>query len=366
MSTVIETITTYAVRVPLARPLQIGAMHIREREYVVVEVSAEGETGRFFGHSRNAPVAETVAACVAPHYLGQPVADHAACHRTAAKVNVCLGTNGVFWRALSLVDCAVHDLAARLAGRPLCVHLGGERKSTPTLMVGGYPGPDETPESLQDQMRLFSKHRPAGVKIASSTDLPRDTRRLRACREALSEDIPLMMDFFWSFDEADPLIREAASWRELNMGWVEDPFAFDDYASMAVFQQALSIPLAVGDEQSGDRAFVRLMDTGRVRVPKIDATVCGGVTAFLRICREAESRGLSVATHVFHPLHAHLAGVAGNVRWLETIPPETNIEAVHTLWTHDIKWSNGGYLPPDTPGIGISWDEEALARYRIP
>ena len=365
MIATIEKVEAYAVRVPLDRPLTIGAIHITEREYVVVEVTGGELTGRFFGHSRNAPVAQTVSACISPYLEGQAVDDFQNLYDKVVKSNVCLGTNGVFWRALSLVDCAVHDLLACLAGKPLCEHLGGERRFTPCMLVGGYPGPEESASSLAHQMQLFDSHNPAAVKLASCCDLKQDTQRLKTCRDSLSVDTPLMMDFFWSFDSAESLIDEAKSWAELNIGWVEDPFAFDDYAGMAAFAQASSVPLAFGDEQSGDRAFVRLMDEGGVDVVRLDATVCGGVTAFCRISRAAAQRGLVVAPHVFHGLHSHLAGVVGNIRCLETMLPETGIEAVHMLWNDDLPWQDGGFIPTERAGLGISWDEEALARYRV-
>ena len=75
------------------------------------------------------------------------------------------------------------DLTATLAGQPLCVHLGGERRNTPCLLVGGYPGPEETATTLGEQMRLFADRQPTGVKLASSSNLQQDTRRLRASAE---------------------------------------------------------------------------------------------------------------------------------------------------------------------------------------
>lgn len=361
----IAHVEAFEVILPLPKPLQLGAMVIPHREYTVVRVrDDQGEVGTAYHLSRNAPVAATVLKTVAPHWLGHALTDHSARYTHTLKANVTLGSNGIFWRAVSLFDCALHDLLARRAGVSLARYLGGTPRPIQPMLVGGYPLPSETPESLADEMRRYAAYKPSAIKLGSSVDWARDTQRLRTARGVIPDDIPLMLDLYWSLTDLAPFLAEAQAWGELGMGWIEDPVAYDDYDGLAQLAAALPYPVAVGDEQSGLRQFEHLMDRGHIGVVRLDATVCGGVRAFMAIARAAALRGLSVSAHVHPHLHTQLACALPNVRWVEYMPLEGGLESAHLLWQHDIGFVNGMLQTSDTPGIGYAWDEGALREAR--
>ena len=223
--------------------------------------------------------------------------------------------------------------------------------------------PDETAESLSAQMQQMQALSPAGIKIGSCGDLARDTRRLEICRAALGDSTPLMIDFYWQFESAKPLLSHLRAWEQLGVGWIEDPFAFDDFESCRELAASTSIPLAIGDEQSGRRHMARLMDEAQVKVLRLDATVCGGVTGFGRIAADAARRGVPVSCHVFHTLHAHLAGSHKGVTHLEKLFEPLGIDAMHLLWKSDLLMQQGMMTPAESPGIGYAWDFDALKRF---
>lgn len=365
MNNILQRLEAFEIILPLPKPLRLGEMVIPHREYTLVRAyDAEGRAGTAYGLSRNAPVAATVRKTIAPFLEQRSLAAYDSHYKTAVNANIPLGTNGVFWRALSLADCAIHDLLAQQAGQPLCRYLGGGPRVTPTILVGGYPLPDETAVSLGDEIAYLAGFQPAGIKIGSCSAYDRDTRRLETCRRAMPDGPPLMIDLYWQASDAHALADEAQKWAPFNMGWIEDPFPFDDFENIATLAERLSYAVAVGDEQSGERHFQRLMDMGHVGVLRLDATVCGGVQSFLRICEWAQERNIPVATHVYHFLHAQLASVAPNVKWIECILPELGLESIHLLWQKNLPWDEGGLEPGVAPGVGYAWDEEAIAYYR--
>ena len=366
MSGRITDIEAIEVCVPLPQPLQIGSMVVPDRRYCIVRVSdGEGRFGVAHGLTRNAPVAQTIAQTISASWVDKPLDDYDDVYRASVRSNVCLGTNGIFWRALSLCDCAVHDLLAQRAGIPLGEFLGGKRRSVKKLLVGGYPATDETAASLADQMQSLKTLRPDGVKIAGSGDLYRDTERLAACRAALDDDTPLMIDLFWQVSDTQAACDAMRGWRDLGIGWVEDPVAFDDYEGLEQLATQTELPFAMGDEQSGDRAFERLAREGRVSTLRLDATVCGGVRAFLRIASMAQSRGLNVACHMADQLHLQLAAAAPNVEWIEQMPEHLGLDAAHLLW-EDAGDRGGPTGRRGVPGVGIVWDWDAVERFRVP
>lgn len=363
----LSEIQAYHLRVPLDRPLRLGEMLIENREYVFVRlIDDEGNCGTALGHSRNAPIASVIERCVKPYWLQRNLEAYEAVYAQTVKANVCLGTNGIFWRALSLVDCAFFDLLARRSGKSLCAFLGGKPGPLRKLIVGGYPLEDETPLSLAREMEMVRARNPSGVKIASCGDLRKDTQRLKTCREVIPMEIPLMIDCYWSCDDVDNVLEHTRSWEALNIGWIEDPLSFDDYAGIGRLVREGKIPVAFGDEQTGLRAFTRLMDEG-IPIVRLDATVCGGVKAFLSVAQMAAERGLTVACHVFPCLHAQLAGVVPSVQWIETMLPESEIEAVHKLQHETGLWGEvDDGSGSASPGVDYAWDEDRLREYAMP
>jgi len=366
MST-ISQVEAFEVTIPLPKPLQLGAISILHREYVIVRVhDTDGNIGTAYGLTRNAPMSQIVMKLVAPYWEKQPLDDHESFYNHAVRANVCLGTNGVFWRAISLCDCALYDLFAKRENVPLSNYLGGTVQTTPTVLVWGYPLPDETPQSLAEQMEVMTPYQPAGVKIASSGDAVKDTERLKTCRSALPDDIPLMIDLHWHIQDPSDFIQIAHVWSDFNMGWIEDPVPFDDFKGMRMLAESLDFPVSMGDEQSGVRHFEQIIEHGGVNILRLDATVCGGVRAFIKIGEMANQHNVPVATHIFHHLHAQLAGAVSNVKWLEYMLPESGLESIFEVWEDDLEWDETGLQASERPGIGIAWNEHKLTHYRNP
>ena len=365
MSGTLISLDAFEIILPLPKQLQLGEIVIPHREYTIVRAhDGDGFMGTAYGLSRNAPVAATVQKTVAPFLESKPLAAYDALYARAVKANTPLGTNGIFWRALSLADCAIFDLMAQRAKKPLYEFLGGQHRITPTMLVGGYPLPEETAVSLTEEIQFLAAYSPAGIKIGSASDYAKDTERLRTCRQAMPDGPPLMIDLYWNASDATTLGAEAQKWAPFNMGWIEDPFPFDDFENIAQLAKMLPFPVAVGDEQSGSRHFERLMDDGHVSVLRLDATVCGGVKSFIHVCEQAAKRNIPVACHVYHFLHSHLAAAMPTVKWIELILPELGLESIHLLWEADLPWQDRGLGPNQKPGVGYQWDEDALSYYR--
>ena len=161
--------------------------------------------------------------------------------------------------------------------------LGGAVRPVETTLAGCYPVATETPDTIAGLMATMAGYGAAGIKVTSSGDFARDTGRLRACRAALGDGTPLIVDLYGCAPDVATLLPHAGAWGALGMAWVEDPFGFDDLDELAALAAGLDYPVGVGDEQSGLSHFRNLIDYGRIGVVRLDATTCGGVTGFRRI-----------------------------------------------------------------------------------
>jgi L-alanine-DL-glutamate epimerase-like enolase superfamily enzyme len=358
------SLSAFALHVPLERPLLLANQTIAARDYVVAEATDEdGRIGRAIGYSRGAPVEVAIERMISPHWRGRDLDAYAALYDATVSRNSMQGSHGAFWRALSLADCAVHDLLAMRAGVPLAQYLGGTVRPVRATLAGCYPVADETAKTIAALMKQMGAYGAAGVKVTGSGDLGRDTERLQMCRASLPADMPLIIDLYNAAPPARELAPVAKSWGAFGMGWLEDPYGFDEFGELAALAGDLPYPVGVGDEQAGLAHFRNLIDFGHIGVVRLDATACGGVTGFLRIARMAAERGRPVSCHVFHHLHAQLAAVVPDCM-AEYMVPDTGIDAIQRVLDEDLAWQDGKLVPSLRPGVGYVWNEAALQQFR--
>jgi L-alanine-DL-glutamate epimerase-like enolase superfamily enzyme len=243
---------------------------------------------------------------------------------------------------------------------PLAVLLGAQLRPVPVTMAGCYPTKDETPASITELMMAMAAFKASAIKITGSGDLERDSRRLVDCTRALGDGTPLIIDLYGSVSSADELLRYAKGWADLDMAWLEDPFRFDNLTELALLTSELPYPVGAGDEQSGLENFRNLVRFAGVRVVRLDATTCGGVTGFRRISSVATAARVPVSCHVFHHLHAQLACLAINIT-VEYILPDSGVDAIHELLGPDLEWRDRSLIPENSPGICSAWNVDSAS-----
>ncbi len=124
------------------------------------------------------------------------------------------------------------------------------------------------------------------------------------------------------------------------------------------------MPLAVGEDRAGVDDFVPLIGRDEVDYIRIDATVCGGITEFLRVAALAATRGRLLSPHVFPELHVHLAAGVPNVLGVETVGADSPVSPIYRL-LEPLEVRAGVVTPPEQPGIGLVFDDDALAHYAV-
>jgi D-arabinonate dehydratase len=348
----------------LARPLRLGSAVVTERDYVVVEVTtADGVVGRAIGNGRNAPIDAIVRDTIAPLVLGlDPLRTE---HVWARMYYGCLpiGQRGGLMTAISLVDVCCWDIKAQVAGMPLATLLGGYRDEVAVSIAGGYPELTPDPESVKAEVAGYLGAGYRSIKLAANGS-PADTARLAAARDAGGDDVDLIVDVHWTWRDLHSAIRCTRGWEEFDLTWLEDPFPARLAALVGPFRRAVDIPLGLGEDRAGLDDFTALLDLD-VDVLRIDATVCGGITEFLRVASVAAARGRSVSPHVFPEIHVHLAAAIPNVIGVEVVDPLSGVTPIDRL-LQPLAVRNGTAAPPASSGIGLNFDREALQRYRLP
>ena len=268
-----------------------------------------------------------------------------------------VGYEGLSAIAVSGVDMAAWDALAKAAGRPLCVLLGGSVAPVRAYNSNGLWLHE--PAAVADEaVALREEGGFEGLKLRMGrTRLRDDLAALEAVRRAVGGDMHLMVDFNQGLDLAEALERcHALDGHGLT--WIEEPVVYDDLDGYRRLAAELDTPIQIGENFYGPRALYRALQAQACDYVMPDFMRIGGVTGWLRAAAIAGAAGVPVSTHLYPEVAAHVMRVTETAHWLEW-----------QSWADPILQRpyavEGGELHiPDVPGVGLEWDEAAVAAHR--
>jgi L-alanine-DL-glutamate epimerase-like enolase superfamily enzyme len=269
-----------------------------------------------------------------------------------------VGRGGLAIHAISALDTALWDLAARRRGLPLWRLLGGHDPHVPAY-AGGIDLQFTQDQLLrQTEGNLEKGFRAIKMKVGRDR-LSEDLARVRAMRELLGPDIPLMVDanMRWSADQA---IRAARALAEHDVFWLEEPTIPDDVAGHARIVQGGGLPIAAGENLHTLHEFHALIAAGGVTFPEPDLSNCGGVSVWMKVARLAEAANLPVTSHGVHDLHVHLLAAVPNASYLEV-----HGFGLERFIAEPLEIEDGKAIAPERPGHGVELDWAALESMRV-
>ncbi|MAQ85012.1 MAG: mandelate racemase [Maritimibacter sp.] len=260
--------------------------------------------------------------------------------------------------ALAAVDTALWDLRCRRAGLPLWRLAGGAKPMAPCYTTeGGWlhlPVQALVEDALDAKQKGFKGSK---VKIGKPS-AAEDSHRLGAVRDAVGPDYEIMTDANQAF-RRDAARRRALALAEHDLAWIEEPLPADDVEGHAELARIAPMPVAVGESLYSIRHFADYVARGAASVIQVDAGRIGGITPWLKVAHMAECHGLAVAPHFLMELHASLVCAVRNGVWVEYIPQLDDIVGDR------LRIVDGYAHAPETPGLGIDWNEDEVARRAV-
>jgi L-alanine-DL-glutamate epimerase-like enolase superfamily enzyme len=222
---VITSIETYALAVPLARPIADATAAMSHWTVPVVEVrTADGRVGTGISGVHCGPelLCDVIENYYAQALLGASSQDISATWKRLYWLPThWIGRAGVVHMALAMVDIALWDLAAPRAAVPLWRLLGGTADPIEAYNTDAGWLNLSTDELVRDLVSLTDQGW-RRVKKVGKPDWREDARRVRAVRNQLGDDVTLMCDANQRWDLATasrimPVLEEA------QLDWVEEP-----------------------------------------------------------------------------------------------------------------------------------------------
>jgi L-alanine-DL-glutamate epimerase-like enolase superfamily enzyme len=366
----IESVSVCIARVPLDRPVTFSTRQVNAREYCLVRVrSTDGEEGLGYCYAVNSAgrlLSVAITDLLAPRLIGQDSLRVEGLWSELYQEALLLGRAGGVMRALSAIDTALWDLNARTARLPLYQYLGAKTMDrVPAYASGGYYLPGKTPDQLAQEMAQHVKEGFRAVKMKVGLgSVAEERKRIAAVREAIGEDVRLMLDANNAWRDLPTALEYARCFEPYNPFWLEEPFSPDDIDNHVRLARATPITIATGEIEAGRWRFKDLITRGATTLLQTDATVCGGISEFRRIAATAESHGITVAPHAWHDVHVHLVAATSNCTYVEWMPDD-HIVNFRRVIDRQLVADNGALLLPKLPGLGFRFDEAALAQYGV-
>lgn len=260
--------------------------------------------------------------------------------------------------ALAAIDTAVWDALSKRTNIPLWKLAGGFSPSVPVYDTENgwlHLSTDEIlAGALESQKRQF-----AGAKLkVGKPRAQEDYERLAAVREAVGESFDIMTDANQAFT-APEAIRRARLFEPLDIFWFEEPLPADDISGHRRLADATSIPVAVGESMYAVAQFKEYLHRGAASVIQVDVARIGGITPWLKVAHLAEAYNVKVAPHFLMELHLPLVCAVPNGMYLEYIPQ------LRAVTTSEIRLHEGLAFASDEPGLGISWNRDAIEDRRV-
>ena len=266
--------------------------------------------------------------------------------------------------AKAALETALLDCAARAAGVPVWMLLGGRCRETIPMSVS-LADPD-----FEADLDLMARLREEGVNIIKlKTGVNGhgfDVTRL----ERLRADFPgldIRVDYNQGLSSHDAL-RSLRDIEAFDVTFIEQPVPGADIDVMAELTRALDTPILADESVFSVRDVVTAIRGRICDIVSIKIMKSGGPRTGATIAATAAAGGMAAyGGDMFETGIAHLAGI-------HMIAASPNIslgcEFYQSRWylaedllCEPIPFADGAVHVPDQPGLGISVDEDKVARY---
>jgi L-alanine-DL-glutamate epimerase-like enolase superfamily enzyme len=266
------------------------------------------------------------------------------------------------------IEIALWDILGKAAGLPVYRLLGGAvRERVPIKMSVSGAEPRRAAELATWAMSKGLK----ALKVKVGIEPEGDVVRVKAVRQAIGPSIRMGVDANggWSVRVAIGTIRRMAD--ECNIYFAEQPVAPLDVQWLADVRRNITVPVMADESCYTLQDAMAITRAGAADILSVYAGKGGGIGPARKMAAVAEAAGLTCTVGsnlemgIASAAMAHLAtatpGIGAEEFPCDILGP---LAYEHDLLTEPLDFCDGSVRAPDGPGLGVTLDEQMLARYR--
>ena len=353
----IRGVKARAVVVPLKRPVKNAFGLIDAGPLVLIDVETDqGVTGRSYIFAYTRLTLKSLVLLIEEigrDLVGKAIAPFDLMAAMDAKFRL-LGWQGLVGMAVSGLDMAFWDALGQVAGKPIVELLGGSARPIRAYDSYGVVDPAADERALRHSLEQGFR----GIKIKGGDgDAANDERVVKGVRALLGPDIALMIDFNQSLDPAEAT-RRIARLAPYDLTWIEEPVPQENLSGHAKVRATSPTPIQAGENWWFPRGFAEAIAAEASDFIMPDLMKVGGVTGWLAVAAQAEAASIPMSSHLFAEASAHMLAVTPTAHWLELL------DFAGAILADPVRVADGT-LTARGPGLGIGWNEAAVAKYLV-
>jgi len=299
--------------------------------------------------------------------------------------------SGIFLIALSGIEIALWDIAAKAAGQPLYRMFGGKYRDKVRLYADCGDGDDASgsPAGCAARAQRMVAEGFTALKFdidnlkhpakfdemnptANAAEIRTMVERVSAVREAVGPDIDLCIDLHARYD-VPSACRIAWEMEPFNLLWLEEPVPAENVDALRQVRNRSRTPICIGENLYMRWGFREALQQQVADVVMPDVPKCGGLSESRKIAQLAETYYIPFAPHlVSSPLGtmatAHVCASVPNFLVLEWHALEER-----EVWDSYVNLPNGaksivedGHIKiPEIPGIGVELDMDNVRKHAV-
>jgi len=284
--------------------------------------------------------------------------------------------NLALWVPLATIEFAVLDMLGKIAGKPMGELIGEiHHPRVAVYQANNFRGKSAA-ESIGPIRRQVEKSGARAVKIkvggrmSRNLDHPpgRTEELIPMVRKAFGDQMILYADSNGSYDVPEA-IRIGRLLEEYNYDFYEEPVPFDWYEETQKVNEALSIPLAGGEQEPSMRNFRWLISNHALDIVQPDLFYFGGMVRSMKVARMAAAMGKACTPHI----SGSGLGYLYMMHFVSALPnagPFHEFKGFNGRIPLDGPGSsmssfNGMVVVPTAPGLGMDIDPDFVAKHQV-
>ena len=284
--------------------------------------------------------------------------------------------NLALWVPWATIEFAILDMLGRIANKSIGELIGEiHNKKVAVYQANNYRG-KSAEESLEKIKEYVSISKAKAVKfkvggrMSKNADYPpgRTEKLIPMVRQAFGDDMTIYADSNGSYDAVEA-IRIGKMMEEYKYDFYEEPVPFDWYEETKQVTDALSIPVAGGEQEPSMRNFRWLIGNKALDVVQPDMFYFGGMIRSVKVARMAELFGMPCTPHI----SGSGLGYLYMMHFVSAIPNAGpyhefkgfNNEIPLECKTSSLESEDGVVTVPSGPGLGLEIDPDFIEKHKV-
>lgn len=279
------------------------------------------------------------------------------------------------WVPLATIEFAILDMLGKIGNKSIGQLIGDIHNPNVAVYSANSDRDitvEETMERIQKQVEV-SQAKAIKLKVGGRMSHPefppgRTEKLIPTVRKVYGDKMVLYADSNGSYN-VEESIKIGKILEANNYVFFEEPVPFDWYEETKQVADALTIPIAGGEQESSLHAFRWLIANNALQIVQPDMFYFGGMIRCIKVARMAAAYGKLCTPHIT----GEDLGYIYMMHFISAIPNAGNFHEFKgfdadmpvTSKTSSLKSDGGIFKVPTGPGLGVDVDADYVRKHKV-